>query len=217
MPSAIYRIKNGSRVPGASTISKIGEDSGGLVHAAWQLGVDGLDYREAWGEKARIGSIGHVLMQHAIMGTTPTEEDFPTDGARDVGKQAFSAYQTWREQTKIRWVDTEIALVSEKHRYGGTIDAVGIPEGSNSYVIGDWKTGGLYPSHLCQLAGYGHLFTEVTGHPVVGYHLCRFDRDTGDFTHAYFNEASETIKDAWSAFLHKRALYDLNAKLKKRV
>jgi hypothetical protein len=209
MPTATYRDSKG-RVPSVTTINNIGKESGGLIHWAWSCGMDGLDYRKVRDDAAMAGSIGHLLVEAAIKHTEP---QFPTDGARALGEKAFRAYKLWEKQSRIRWTDSELALVSEKHHFGGTIDAIGIPHDSNQYCIGDWKSGGLYPEHLCQVAAYGALFTEATGHPVHGYHLCRFNRDTGDFVHAYF----EDLEDAWNAFLLKRELYDLLSKLKKRI
>ena len=211
MPTQIYRTKDGQRVPSVTTVNAIGKPVGPLMHWAWQCGVDGLDYREAGKSAADAGSIGHILVDAAIKQTTPCADDFPTGGSADVGLQAFKAYQEWRKQSNIRWVDSELSLVSEKHGYGGTIDAIGIQD--DKYVLGDWKTGGLYPDHLVQISAYGNLFEECTGHRIHGFHLCRFNRDTGDFTHAMFRE----LNDGWSAFEHKLALYHLLNKLKKRI
>jgi hypothetical protein len=211
MPTAIYRTRDNERVPSVTTIAGLCKPSAPLMHWAWQKGLDGLDYRQAGKDAADSGTIGHILVDAAIKQTVPDPEDFPTGGAADVGMVAFRAYQEWRKQSNIRWVDSELSMVSEQHRYGGTMDGIGVSE--NSYVLGDWKTGGLYPEHLIQMAAYGKMFEECTGHNIRGFHLCRFNRDSGDFTHAYFSDLS----DAWETFLHLRAVYDLMSKLKKRI
>src|SRR5260370_15937732 len=213
MPADIYRTKDGISVPSVTTINKSGQESGGLIHWAWQLGIDGLDYRIMRDEGAKAGEVGHRLVEAAIKHQTLSEKDFPTRGAADVGMKAFEAYQRWEATSRIKWLDSEISLVSEKYRFGGTIDAIGLPDGANTYCIGDWKTGSLYPDHLCQIAAYSRLFEECTGHPVHGAHLCRFNKLTGDFVHAYFDDLSE----AWDAFLLKRELYTKLANLKKRI
>jgi hypothetical protein len=210
MPTAIYRLKDGFRVPSVTTVNSIGKESGGLIHWAWNLGMEGRDYRKVRDDAAESGNVGHALVEAAITGKEPV---FPTDGAAALGMQAFEAYKHWQSQSRIKWTDTELALVSEKYKFGGTIDAIGVEQGANTYCVGDWKTGGLYPEHLCQMAAYGRLFEEATGHAVGSYHLCRFNRDTGDFAHAYF----QNLDDAWEAFLLKRRLYDLQAALKKRI
>jgi hypothetical protein len=210
VPTARYLKKNGKQVPGASTIAGIGKESGGLVHAAWKLGMEGLNYRDVWGAAATAGTIGHALVEAAIRGTEP---EFPTDGAAALGMTAFEAYKQWQAQSKIKWTDTELSLVSEEYGFGGTIDAIGIEEGANTYCLGDWKTGTLYPEHLCQVAAYGRLFEEATGHAVGSYHLCRFNRDTGNFTHARYGN----LDKAWEVFLVKKKLHEMLPDLKRML
>jgi hypothetical protein len=213
MPTAIYKTANNERVPSVTTVNAIGKDSGGLVHWAWELGTRGLDYRKVRDEAAAAGDVGHLLVEAAIKNRQLTDEDFPTDGARKLGRNAFDAYVRFCQVARIRWTDSEVSLVSEKHRFGGTIDLVGVEEGANVFTLGDIKTGSLYPEHLVQLAAYGRLFEECTGNHVANYHLMRFNRDTGDFVHAQFADLS----DAWEAFLLKRQLYDRLKLLKKRI
>lgn len=213
MPAVIYRTQDGTRVPSVTTVNKIGQDSGGLIHWAWQLGIDGLDYRQVRDDAAKAGEIGHKLVEHAIKRTEPKDDEFETASLREIALKSYAAYLKWEQGTNIKWLDSEISLVSEQHKFGGTIDAIGLPDGSNSYCIGDWKTGSLYPDHLCQIAAYWHLFEECTGHSVKGAHLCRFNKLSGDFMHAYF----DNLEDAWAAFLLKRDLYARLAQLKKRL
>src|SRR5262252_725242 len=121
MPQIKYRSSNG-RVPSVTTINKIGLEPGGLIHKAWQLGSEGKDYREEWGQAAATGTIGHLLMQAAIKGTELTAEDFPTDGSLDLGMKAFEAFKNFRDALRVKWTDSELSLVSEQYQFGGTID-----------------------------------------------------------------------------------------------
>jgi len=212
MPTFIYRTKDGTRVPSVTTINKIGQDSGGLIHWAWQLGIDGKDYRQVRDEAAEGGTVGHALVEAAIHGRDPDLAGFG-DEARDMGQRAFAAYREWREHTRLEIVASEVPLVSERYRFGGCMDAVA-RRSDGRLCICDWKSGGLYPDHLCQLAAYGALWNENNPQPITGgYHLVRFNKDTGDFTHAYFADLSE----AWTAFQLKRELYDAIARIKKRI
>ena len=213
MATAIYKLANGDRVPSVTTINSIGKESGGLIAWAHNLGLQGLDYRKVRDSAAEAGTIGHLLVEAAIKRKKLRKEDFPTNGSADVGLKCFAAYERWCELNRIRWTDSELALVSEKYQFGGTIDLLGVEQDSNAYSLGDIKTGGLYPEHLCQMAAYGQLFAECTGNHVANYHLLRFNRDTGDFIHAYFAD----LDDAWQAFLLKRELYDRLKLLRKRI
>jgi len=221
MVAHVYKLAGGKRVPSVTTINKIGMPAEGLVHWAWELGMDGKDYRQVRDDAADAGSVGHKLVESAIRGDfdPPDLSRFDEDVQKS-GYKAYEAYLEWREQSKIEWLHTEISLVSEEYRYGGTLDAIGRMPSGNGLCLGDWKTGRLYPDHLCQVRAYKELWDRQPAHmapgvgmPIEGFHLCRFNRDTGDFVHAYFGD----LEEAWEAFLLKRRLYDLLAKLKKRV
>jgi hypothetical protein len=211
MPTFIYRLADNTRVPSVTTINKIGQDSGGLIHWAWQLGIDGIDYRKARDDAAETGNVAHTLVEAAIHGKDIDLSKF-SEEAQELGKNAFAGYSEWREQTKLEMIGSEIPLVSERWKFGGCLDAVGKQNGK--YVIADWKTGSLYPDHLCQVAAYGALWDEHSpDKKIEGFHLCRFNKETGNFTHSYFAE----LREAWDAFKLKRELYDLLATLKKWV
>lgn len=65
MPRPIggYKLKDGTRVPGASTIAKIGSDSGGLIHWAWEQGIAGLDYQASRDAAADAGTLVHAAAE----------------------------------------------------------------------------------------------------------------------------------------------------------
>jgi hypothetical protein len=48
---------------------------------------------------------------------------------------------------------------------------------------------------------------------VQGYHICRFSKEDGDFSHHYFPD----LGDAWRAFQLMREMFELDKILKKRV
>ena len=58
-----YLLKDGTQVPGASTIAKLGDDGSSLIHWAWDLGNRGIDYRKARDQAADIGTIAHFLIE----------------------------------------------------------------------------------------------------------------------------------------------------------
>lgn len=63
MPTQVYRLKDGTRVPSVTTIISRFKESGGLVHWAWQLGIDGKDYRKVRDEAADAGTLAHALLE----------------------------------------------------------------------------------------------------------------------------------------------------------
>jgi hypothetical protein len=170
-----------------------------------------------------IGTCVHSMCEAWVKGDEPMlvlekalEEETVNDKAtfRAQAASAYSAFEFWCKGTQLEIVDCEVAVISEVHRYGGTLDFIGKLNGK--LVLGDFKTSnGVWPEYLCQLAAYAKAYEETTGNKIDGgYHLLRFSKENGDFGHHFYPSLDD---DAWPAFLHLRALYDLNEKLKKRA
>jgi hypothetical protein len=209
-PEGGYRNAAGKRVPGASTIAKVGSDPGGLIQWAYQCGLDGIDI-----EKARDAAAGAGTMVHEAAEAWKQGQPYQWIGDAKMIAQAqrgFGAFMTWAEQTKLKIEETEVSLVSETYQYGGTFDATLI---GGKRAMADYKTASaLYPEHLLQVVAYAKLWEEHhPDRPIDGgYFILRFSRDHGDFTASWFGE----LEDAWQAFLACRQLYDLKAKIKAR-
>jgi len=204
-------MKDGTRVPSVTTIISRFKESGGLVHWAWQLGCDGKDYRKVRDEAADAGTLAHAMVEAEIQGKLYQPDGYDTETI-EKAHQAYKAYQEWKRQTQLRALETECPLVSEGHRFGGTLDAMFVQD---KLSLGDWKTSNsIYPDYLVQLSAYSILWREnyptlpITG----GFHLLRFSKE-GDFAHHWWGD----LREAEEAFLLMRRLYDLMDKLKKRV
>jgi hypothetical protein len=207
-----YYLKDGvTRVPSVTTIIGRFKEAGGLMHWAWQCGKDGKDYREERDSAANAGTMAHEAVEAWIRGKA-----FTFAGPQPIVERAqksFGAFLEWADQTKLRVTHTEMPLVSEKHRFGGTFDAILL---GNRRAMGDWKSSAkCYPEYLVQVAAYGKLWEEVhPGEPITGgFHLLRFDKNFGDFHHHWWGE----LDRAWDAFVHLRALYDIEKDLKARA
>ena len=136
MLAHIYRLKDNTRVPGVTTIIGRFKESGGLIHWAWQLGIDGKDYREVRDTAAEAGTCAHTMVEAHIR----KREFDPAPYSEEVlakAKVSFGAFLEWADQTQLKPVESELSLVSEKYRYGGTLDAM-LVKGKLS--LGDWKT-----------------------------------------------------------------------------
>lgn len=211
MPTQPYLNAAGKRVPSVTTIISRFKESGGLVHWAWQLGRDGLDYRTEREKAADAGTAAHAMVEADIRG------DFfdPTPYADDVlepARMAFGAYKEWCDQTRLKPVATEVPLVSERHQFGGCLDAMLV---NGKLALGDWKTSNaVYADYLIQLAAYAMLWEEAhPDQPIEGgFHLLRFSKG-GDFSHHFYPKLDEAKR----AFLLMRELYDISAALKKRA
>ena len=198
-------------MPGVTTISGKLKSADALMAWAWREGKAGRDYKATRDRAADAGTLAHAAVEAWIRGRPYVMEGEPATVER--GQKAFEAFLRWAEQTKLRIVEPEVSLVSERHRFGGTMDALLLDD---QRAISDWKSSaGTYPDMLIQISAYQALWNEhhpddpITG----GLHLVRFDKEYGDFVHHHWSE----LDAAWAAFLHLRAVYDLEQELRKRA
>jgi len=231
-PRQGYKAADGKKIPSVTTILKI-KDPGALINWAYRTGRE-HGILEGQGQPApgglyegsdilAIGTCVHSMCEAWVKGDEPMlvleralEEETVNDKTtfRAQAASAYSAFEFWCKGTQLEIVDCEVAVISEAHRYGGTLDFIGKLNGK--LVLGDFKTSnGVWPEYLCQLAAYAKAYEECTGKKIDGgYHLLRFSKENGDFGHHFYPSLDD---DAWPAFLHLRALYDLNERLKKRA
>lgn len=209
----IYKDKSGTRLPSVTTILARFKDSGGLLYWANQAGLDGKTLDEARAPAATAGTMAHDLVEAHINKRAAPE----LIGDREVIAKAQSAYATflkWMDGHKLIIRHTEVSLVSETHKFGGRLDAVGLS--GNELVLLDWKTSNaVYADYILQLAGYKILWEEnYPDHLIVGgFHLCRFAKEEGDFSHHYFPKLDYEAE----TFLAMRSLYDRVKTVEKRV
>lgn len=218
-PRQGYFLADGTRVPGTTTVLGRFKDSGALIRWAWKRGRDfpNEDLYATRDEAANIGTVAHGMVELRINGQDPEScENLATldDEGKKRARNAFAAYERWAAMSNLEVLEQEMQLVSERYRYGGTPDAIGLVGGELCLV--DWKTSnGVFSDYLLQLAAYKQLWEE--NHPdrplTGGFHLCRFSKDYGDFAHHYYAE----LDKAWLMFKHLRAAYEFDGELKKRA
>lgn len=212
MPTQVYKV-DGFRVPSVTTVLSRFKDSGGLIYWAWDLGKQGLDYRQVRDEAADAGTVAHAMIESVIRSKPfPEESSYPPE-TWTKAMSSFTAFKEWSQQTRLTPLETEMPLTCRCHRFGGTLDAMMVSE---KLAIGDWKTGNaVYVDHLCQLAAYGHLWTvNFPDRPIEGgYHLLRFSKVEGDFTHHFWAD----LNRAWRQFEILREAYDTDKALRDRL
>lgn len=217
-PKGGYHLKDGSRVPGVTTIIGRFKDSGGLLYWAFEQGqaaqrgeIKNLyDKRD---EAADAGTLAHAMVEAYIDGLP-----LPPLPDNDIGKQAkqgFENYLHWAEDNRIKVIKQEIELISEVYLFGGCPDALGIDSREQLCIL-DWKTSNaVYQDYLIQIAAYRQLWEEnnpdkpITG----GYHLLRFSKEHADFAHHYWSE----LQEAWEQFKLFRNAYEIDKHLKRRI
>lgn len=222
-PKQGYYNAAGDKLPGVTTIIGRFKESGGLIQWAYKSGRD-HERMVAQGKEAprhlydvvdaaaEAGTIAHDMIEAFILGKPqPIVSAAPEILAK--ASNAFAQFGEWHEQTRIEIFTTEQPYVSEKHQFGGTIDAVG-KDAKGRVVLVDWKTSNaVYQDYLVQLAAYAILLEECTEWRPQGFHLLRVAKESADFAHHFYGELEEAKK----AFLLMRELYDIDGRLKKRA
>jgi hypothetical protein len=207
-----YRTKDGKRVPSVTTVLGRFKEAGGLIHWAWSLGIEGEDYRQARDAAADAGSITHDWVEDTVHGT-PLRE-FPNAAPETIvlARTALDAFRDWVELNEVKWLATEFPLVSETHRFGGTPDALALVRGKR-YLL-DWKSSNrVYGEHVCQVGAYRALMLENGMEDVAGAMLLRFGKEFAEFTQHHW--PIPAVELGWNLFLHLRAAYDLDQRVKK--
>jgi hypothetical protein len=224
-----YKTEAGEKVPSVTTIIGRFKDSGGLLYWANKVGrpakingpgyeqwPDGRSLKEAQDPAAAAGTMAHDLVQWDIQGQKTAYPEWPDTNPDTVakGEAAYRTYKKWAAMTLLQVRHTEVALVSERYKYGGRLDAIGIIGGL--LVLLDWKSSNsVYVDYILQMAAYGHLWQEhYPDHPILGgYYLCRFAKEEGDFSIHHFPKLDRELV----TFLEMRKLYDLVKDCEKRV
>lgn len=208
-----YQDSSGAKVPSVTTIIGRFKDSGGLLYWANKCGLEGKTLDQAREPAATAGTMAHELVEAHLRG----EPEPVLTGNGDViekARAAYSAYLKWESMTHLEVRHAEVALVSDRHRFGGRLDAIGVV--GNELVLVDWKTSNsVYSDYLLQLAAYKVLWEETyPDHPLIGgFHLCRFAKEEGDFGHHHYPKLDKEV----ACFLAMRGLFDQVKEIEKRV
>jgi hypothetical protein len=199
-----YRLADGTIVPGVTTVLGV-INKPQLVKWANNLGLQGIDSSKYVDETARIGTLAHEMIQEYLGGP---KVDFSgvSPEQKDLAENAVLSFYEWEKRLGMK-LETELIerqMVSEVHRYGGTVDWFG-RIGDQWWLI-DLKTSkGLYPEHVYQVSAYHRLLVEA-GLFVDGVRLLRVGRteDEGFDDHVI---AAPELELAWSVFDSALKLY----------
>jgi hypothetical protein len=206
-----YCSANGDHLPGGSTIAGLWPE-GKQQLAGWMVKQAnmGFDPKLVARKAAEEGTCTHYLAQCSIMSETPEMGTYPPDIVK-VAKPSHKQFLKWLKNNDVITLGSELQMVSEEHRFGGTIDVLGILNGKLT-VIDIKRTMAIYTSHRIQLAGYCHMTAEVLGIPVPEACIVRLNKaGTGYEALQYDNLDME-----WRAFLICREIYELIPQLRAR-
>lgn len=213
MPTQPYRNKKGQRLPSVTTcLSVLAKPA--IIHWAWQLGVEGLDYRKVKESASSTGTLVHELMLHDLKNEEPDLSNWTGEQIQST-IPSMTKYSEWKTQHKIEVINLETALVSEKYGYGGTFDFLGRIDGQ--LVLADFKTSkSLYIENCCQLAAYRELVRECGGVSDgigISLRVLRVGKENGGELKEYILPEEDT-ESYWKMFLATKMIYEISKSTK---
>ena len=206
-----YKLKNGSRVKGVTTIlSNLGWNKNVLVAWARRTALAGDDPDAVLKEAGAIGTLAHYLCECDIKGEEPELDDYSAEQI-EKAENAFLGYLEWKKMTKPKYEAIELKMVSEKYKVGGTADFVA--RINNSLVLGDIKTSkGIYPEMTAQLAAYRKMYIEIQPKAKIeSAMILKLDKNSGAFSHHFVGKSQ--LDWGWKVFEHCMALEELHKEL----
>lgn len=216
MPKNVYRLKDGTEVPGVTTLVKLADDMGGLIGAAAKIGPG---YRELWNRETDIGTAVHdMIVQH--IEERPVINPLEDPDLRFSAYLGFRAAEVWLIRSGVRPIEWEVSLVSEGHRFGGQIDLVALTEAGEMIIV-DWKTSkAFYSNMMTQVAAYRELWNEnYPERPITGgAYVVRLGKADGACYPRYYPPWKLDV--GWIYFLLMRQVWgaqkELNEAFKER-
>lgn len=187
----VYKTADGKRVPGATTVTGL-LNKPHLIRWANNLGLEGIDSSKYTDEAAAVGTLAHALIQAHLQGDKVNTDLFSPIQV-DLAENAVLSFYEWASRHKIEPIICEIPMVSEKRRYGGTVDCYCMLDGKPTLL--DFKTGkAIYDEYFVQTSAYKELLLEH-GHPVDEIKILRVGRDeTEGFEERSITDSSKYFK-----------------------
>jgi hypothetical protein len=206
-----YLDADGNQVPSVTTVLKV-IDKPGLLHWAFKRGVE--EGRKA-GPKgvvgdlydntdaADAGTLAHAMIDNVIRGHDMFFEleimlKFLPEPVVQSALKAVEAFDEWREQVDFEVVATEVSLVCDVLKVGGTVDCIARAgrKSNRRLTVADWKTSkGIWPDYFPQVAAYAYLWQNgrlnytdqaapvTLGEPVVQGLALRLGKKHANFAH----------------------------------
>lgn len=208
----IYKLRNGTRVPGCTTITDVmGKPA--LVRWANGLGLQGIDSTKYVDETAQIGKLGHYLIECHLTDKQPEIGDYTANQIVCAEKilKRFIGWEVDRGLTLSDYALSEAALVSEIHRFGGTVDICAVVGGKACLI--DIKTcKAIYGEHKTQVAGGYALLCAENGYTLDAVTILRIGRTEEEGFEEILVSPAE-IELHQKRFLICRDLYEINKEI----
>jgi len=153
-----YALPNGEIVPSVTQILNAVIAKPGLQKWANQLGLNNKSLANESKSTLGVGKLLHAYIQADLEGAVVDEVGY-TQEQISLAKKSLAQYLRWKDNKQVKAVKTEYVMVSEKYKYGGTLDA--LLEIDGEFTLLDWKTSNsMSLDYKLQVAAYLYLLQE---------------------------------------------------------
>lgn len=206
----VYKKADGTRVPSVTTYLGVLAKPA-LIHWAWELGVQDLDYRKVRDQAGDIGTLVHYMILSQLTNVEPDLESYTVDELLAV-ESPMSKFHEWYSEHTVEPILVETSLVSEEFSFGGTPDFYGKVNGKLTLL--DFKTGkSIYQEAFYQVAAYTKLLEEH-GYPVETTRILRVGKSDNE---GFEERSVGDLENSWRVFLACREIYELQKLVKKDI
>ena len=186
MAHTIYKTKEGKRISSVTTIigNNLGWNFYPLLNWNLKLVKQGLDPKEELKSAGRTGTLAHNMIEQFTIGGRVQNLDNYSPLEISQAKQAYYNYLDFNNDYQPEILHSELQMVSEKYRFGGTCDAVAkVKIGKNSkLMILDWKSSNsIHSEHKIQISAYAKMYEENTGERIKGALIVRLDKEKKEY------------------------------------
>jgi hypothetical protein len=202
-----YHTATGELVPSVTTVisDNLGRNKRVLMAWARKMALQGKDSDKVRETAADIGTLAHYFIMQHVKSEEPEAayvQEF-SDSDRHMALACFQRYVEWSLSIELEPVSSEISLVDEECKFGGTVDMLARISGTDALV--DFKTSnGVYADHLCQVAAYRHMMQHQRGADIPAVYLVRLPKDGADFEIHRYGPA--VLDRAYEVFEHLLAI-----------
>jgi len=203
----IYKLPDGVRVPGVTTILGV-LNKPALVKWANNLGLQGIDSSKYRDGMADIGTLAHQMILDYFKGKDTDTSEYSRSQI-ELAENCLLSFWEWEKGHNIKVIKAEVPLISVEYGYGGTIDCFCSLDGIATLL--DFKTGkALYSEATMQISAYAYLLKENNYIPQA-LHLLRIGRDENE---GFEEKVITNYNVAWQIFLRCLDIYNLQKLLK---
>lgn len=172
-----------------------------LIKWANKIGLDGYEVDKWVDSLARIGTLAHYMVECDIKGIKADLADYSPNEI-DAAETGHIKWMMWRDKNKFELIASEMQMISNSLRVGGTCDIYAVVNGVKTLL--DIKTSkACYSEHRTQVVAYRRLLEE-NGKEVQQCRIIRIGRNENEG----FEDIVVGAEDLhWTRFLACLSLY----------